>query len=243
MHNAAFAALGIDAVYCPLRCAAADLASLLRVLANAGGGNVTVPHKAAAAAAVDRLDDTATATGAINTFWTADGEIVGGNTDVAGVLAAVEALGSPAGPWLVIGTGGAARAVAVAAGLRGVGLAVRSRDGRRAAEFASWAADRGAPPASSSECGLVINATPLGLAEGDAMPLVPASMPQTAAALDLVYARGETPWVRAVRARGHRAADGREMLVAQGAAAFGRWFPALTPPVEIMRAVVYAALR
>jgi shikimate 5-dehydrogenase len=89
---------------------------------------------------------------------------------------------------------------------------------------------------------VAINATPLGLAPGDSLPLErpPKSI---RAALDLVYARGETSWVRAMRAAGLQARDGRVMLVAQGAAALRCWFPGLTPPVDLMRGVVDAALR
>jgi len=68
-------------------------------------------------------------------------------------------------------------------------------------------------------------------------------VPRAGVALDMVYRTGETPWVRAMRASGRRAADGRGMLVAQGAGALQRWFPGVDPPVEIMGAVVDAALR
>src|SRR5688500_10278670 len=83
MHNAAFRALGLDAVYVPLPCKADDVPVLLGSLARAGGGgNVTVPHKEAAARAVDRLEPLAQALGACNTFWGDDGGAAGGNTDV-----------------------------------------------------------------------------------------------------------------------------------------------------------------
>ena len=97
--------------------------------------------------------------------------------------------------------------------------------------------------AEPAACGVLINATPLGLGRTDPPP-VPAEVAPTAeVALDLVYAAGETSWVRTLRARGLRAADGRAMLVWQGSAAFERWFPGVTAPREIMRAAVDAALR
>jgi shikimate dehydrogenase len=107
----------------------------------------------------------------------------------------------------------------------------------------AWARGLGVRAAAPEQCGVLINATPLGLRDGDPVPLAAELAPDAEVALDLVYARGETPWVRALRARGLRASDGRAMLVAQGAAAFERWFPAVPAPREIMRAAVDAALR
>lgn len=244
MHNAAFHALGLDAVYVPLRCRAEDVPLLIGGLTRAaGGGNVTVPHKEAAALAVARLEPRAAALAACNTFWAEDGRAAGDNTDVLGLLDALDRLAPPRGPWLVAGTGGSARAVAGAARERGTPLAVRSRDPARAIAFASWARELGVPPADPSECGVLINATPVGLVPGDPPPIPADVAPAAEVALDLVYLRGETPWVRSLRSRGLRTADGRTMLVGQGAAAFERWFPGVRAPREIMRATVDAALR
>jgi len=85
---------------------------------------------------------------------------------------------------------------------------------------------------------VVVNATPLGLASSDPAPLSLADAPLARVVLDLVYARGETALVRGARAAGLRAADGREVLVGQGAAAFRHWFPDTPPPIEVMRAAV-----
>jgi shikimate dehydrogenase len=90
---------------------------------------------------------------------------------------------------------------------------------------------------------LVINCTPLGLGAGDSLPLPPSEVPAGAAVLDLVYREGETPWVRALRALGHRAADGRGVLLAQAAASFEWWFPEHRAPMEVMRAALDRALR
>jgi len=243
MQNAAFRALGLPAAYVPLRCTAADLPSLLRALARAGGGgNVTVPHKEAAGSALDDRSELVGTVGACNTFWAEEGRVVGDNTDVDGLLAALDRLEPPEGPWLVAGTGGGARAAVVAASRRGVALSVASRSDARRRTFESWMEECGVALASPEECRVLLNATPLGLADGDALPSLPAT-PSAEVALDMVYARGETRWVRSVRARGLRAADGREMLVAQGAAALERWFPKVHAPVEVMRAAVAAALR
>jgi shikimate dehydrogenase len=244
MQNAAFRALGLPAIYVPLRCAAGDVKSLVRALARAGGGgNVTIPHKEDAADAVDRLLDTAREVGAANTFWARDGEIVGDNTDVRGVLTAVEQLAPPEGPWLVLGTGGGARAAVVAAGRSASSIAVRSRSPERARALERWAYERGLGQARPADCTVVINATPLGLDPRDALPVSRSEVPAAGAALDMVYRPGETTWVRTLRAAGVRTADGRAMLVAQGAAALECWFPGVDAPAEVMRAAIDAALR
>jgi len=151
-----------------------------------------------------------------------------------------------AGRWLLVGTGGAARAVAVAAAELHAEVHVLSRDAARAQRFADWARGRGARADAARgalQPDVAINATPLGLKETDPLPLDPARTHGLAAALDLVYAPGETRWVRALRAAGIAAQDGRELLVHQGAAAFNRFFPAHPAPVEVMRAAVNRALR
>jgi len=247
MQYAAFRVLGLDAVYVPLRCSSADLPGLMASLARAGGGgNITIPHKAVAARSAGQPSAWVRAIDACNTFWSdggGDAPVIGDNTDIEGILAALERLHAPDGPWLLAGTGGSARAVAAAARERGVALAVTSREPARAASFASWAqASLGVWSAEPSQCRVLVNATPLGLGAGDPDPIPAGVAPHATVALDLVYARGETGWVRRARARGLAAADGREVLVRQGAAAFSRWFPGKQAPVEVMRAAVHAAL-
>lgn len=249
MHNAAFRALGLDAVYVALHVPPASLTTVLEMQrATGGAGNVTVPHKEAVEGYVTRKTDICARVGACNTFWTEDGVLVGDNTDVFGVSAALDGLGvnRKGGRWLVIGTGGSARAVAITAGERDATLWVRSRDARRAADFAVWATSRGVHTEVASgpvEIDVAINATPLGLAGHDPLPIDVNHIPGVRTALDLVYTSVETRWVHALRERGIEAADGREMLVQQGAAAFARFFPDVAAPVEVMRAAVGRALR
>ena len=244
MHNAAFRALGLPAVYVPFLCPADEVPSLIRALGRAGGGgNVTVPHKEVAARAVDVCRDLVETVDACNTFWSDNGGTVGDNTDVHGVLAALQEMEAPDAPWLIAGTGGSARAAVVAARERGVSVAVTSRDAGRRRKFEEWVSSRGVTLVSASECGVLINSTPLGLQEADPLPIQPGIAPDAEVVFDMVYTAGETPWVRTMRPRVRRAADGRTMLVAQGAAAFQRWFPDKPAPVEVMRAAVNAALR
>jgi len=252
MHNAAFRALGLDAVYVALHVPAGSLAQVLAMqLAIQGAGNVTVPHKEAVERSVTHKTDVCARVGACNTFWVEDGALVGDNTDVFGVSAALARLGAPGkgARWLVVGTGGSARAAAVAAAELGATLFVRSRDSARAKQFVAWANRLGRAEGEAQvangpvEIDVAINATPLGLAGHDALPVDLNHIPGVRHALDLVYAPGETRWVHTLRERGIHAADGREMLVQQGAAAFGRFFPDTDAPTEVMRAAVQRALR
>ena len=244
MQNAAFRALGLSAVYVPLQCSADDVPALIGAIGRAGGGgNITVPHKEIAARAVDVCRELAETVEACNTFWSEDGQTIGDNTDVPGLLEALHQLEISAAPWFIAGTGGGARAAVVAAAAHGVPVAVRSRDPRRQKEFEAWIGSRGVPLAQPSECGVLINSTPLGLKPGDPLPIESDGFPRAAVAFDMVYAPGETSWVRAMKSRVRRSADGRAMLVAQGAAAFERWFPGKRAPVEVMRAAVNVALR
>jgi shikimate dehydrogenase len=224
------------------------VAGVLAACAAVGAaGNVTVPYKEAAERCLTRKTDLCARVGACNTFWSERGQLVGDNTDVAGVLASLRQVGAQgAERWLLIGTGGAARAVAVAAAEARAALYVLSRDAGRAEQFAEWAKSRGAqaqPARGTLKADVAINATPLGLKEGDPLPLDTARLDGMRAALDLVYAPGETRWVRAARAAGVIAQDGREMLVQQGALAFSLFFPGADAPMEVMRAAVAHALR
>lgn len=244
MHTAAFSALGLNAAYLPLRCSADNVASIIRIVSDAGGGgNVTLPHKQCAAGAVTYPSPLVQATGACNTFWAGQGGVSGDNTDVHGVLAALDRLGAPSTRWLILGTGGSARAVAVAARERKAAVAVRSRTPEGKARFGAWLTVLGVGLAEPFDCEVVINATPLGLLAGDPLPITPDQVPAAKVALDLVYGAEGTRWSQAMAARGLRSADGREAVVAQGAAAIRCWFPGCDPPVEVMRAVVNARLR
>lgn len=242
MHNAAFRVLGLNAVYVALACVPESVAPLMQALARAGGGgNVTIPHKATAATATG--DPALMAAEACNTFWGMEGVLHGANTDPDGVIHALQQLGVDGGGcWLVVGTGGAARGVLEAARRMGAALAVRSRSPERASAFLDQAARVGVASCLPAECGVVINATPLGMGLTDPVPLSLADTPKARVLLDLVYARGETPLVRGARTAGLQAADGREVLLGQGAAAFRHWFPHLDPPLEVMRAAVRAGL-
>lgn len=245
MHNAAFAALRLDSFYVALRAPEDLVAPLMRAVACAGGGgNVTLPHKRSAAAALDHRSPAVAATGACNAFWWEEERgLCGDNTDVEGFAAAAEALMEAplqGRRVLLIGAGGAARAVAYACLARGVSrLDLLSRTITRARSLAS---DLGEPPGlrllevaeetSAELYDLAVNATSLGLRDSDPLPLDP-SVIKTGVVLDLVYGPADTPLVRAARQAGLRAEDGRRMLVEQAAASFRLWMDR-EPPREPM---------
>lgn len=251
-QNAAFRAADLDAVYLALRCDAARFPGLMHGIAAAGGaGNVTIPHKEAAAALVQRPSAAVQRTGACNTFWHEAGALHGDNTDVAGAAAALCALlGGPVTGLrvLLLGAGGAARAALCALlDQQAAEVAICNRSVHRAAELAERFADphtrvhavRTRGDLRGTQWGCVVNATSVGLRPGDPLPLSDEAEVRADAALDLVYTPQETEWVRRLRARGVPAADGLEMLLQQGAAAFGRWWdrPA---PLAAMRAALPA---
>ena len=223
MQNAAFRAAGLtDWSYelfdVPPEELAAAVAAL-RLPARAGA-NVTIPHKLAVVPLIDECDELATRVGAVN-FIRREGErLIGGNTDVAGVRAALEEVGWRGGRAVILGRGGSARATAVALG--DVDVEYVTRD--------NWE-ERGALCRAAD---LVVNCTPLG--RGGEAVIRPADLPRVAV-VDLVYAAGGTPLVAAARAAGLPVADGWAVLLAQGAASFTGW-TSLPAPLAAMRAAL-----
>jgi shikimate dehydrogenase len=249
IHAAGFAARGIDAVYRAVRVRARGLESALTEAADGGGGNVTLPHKRSVVAWIDEPGDTVVATGACNCFWrAADGGIAGDNTDVAGFSAGLAELGvRPVGTRaLVLGAGGAARAVVHALRVSGVdGIDVFNRSIPAALELAEEV-DRDVGLLTSRPMAgrwdLVVNATCLGLAADDPLPL-DLERVGAGAVFDLVYGANETALVRWARRLGIPACDGTAMLVHQAAFSFARWFPGVEPPISEMRSAALTAVR
>lgn len=241
MQNAAFHALGLDAVYVPFRCDAESVGPLMEALAQqGGGGNVTIPYKTVAAEVLARHG--VKGSPICNAFWGSEGKLAGGETDSAAILRALASLGVSGGDWLLLGTGGSARAALLAARESDARVAVRSRSPQRAQQFLALSRTIGVLPATEGACSVVVNCTPLGLRDDDPLPMDPESAAGCGVALDLVYRVGETAWVRAMRAAGRRAADGRDVLLEQGVAAFECWFPGRSAPREVMRAALAVAL-
>jgi shikimate dehydrogenase len=233
----------------PLRYEALDTepdaldATLDALIAERAAGNVTVPHKERVAARCNRLTPLAAEVDAVNTFWVEDGALVGDNTDVDGFRALLAASAPDVDRTRAVGllgAGGAAAAVLAALareGFREVRLHART-PARAVALGRRFPFARVVPSVSEMARGsaLVINATPAGLG-GGAAPIDVALLAADAVVLDLIAHPDETRLVHAARDRGLRAAGGLEMLIAQGALAFERWF-GIRPDRAAMRAAV-----
>lgn len=245
-QNAALRSLQIPLVYEALDIMPVALdARLDALLAERAAGNVTIPHKERVATRCARLTPISERVGAVNTFWVDDdGALVGDNTDVAGFEHLVRAVlgGAPIPPHVaVLGAGGAAAAVLAAIeSWPGCEATLFNRSPERlermAARFDVVRRTTRDAQVAVEGCGLVVNATPIGMGD-DALPVSVAALERDAVVVDLVYRSRETAWVRAARAAGRRAADGLGMLLEQGALAFERWLGVMAPR-EVMRNAV-----
>ena len=246
IHNAALRAAKIDLEYTAMDVAPAQLRATLKSLrAQGAAGNITIPYKQAVFGICDHVTNIAERARAVNTFWVQDGELIGDNTDVAGFdFAAQDLLESARADRpkrvTLLGAGGAAAAVAAAVrDWDGTELVIWSRDPAQAVALAQRYALASAEPsllAAVKGADLVINATPIGMADEN-LPIEISALPKKCPVLDLVYRKGETPWVRSARDAGHPASDGLPMLVEQAARSFRRWLG-----VEPNREVMWGAL-
>jgi shikimate dehydrogenase len=238
LHGHWLTTYGIDGAYVPLPVQPDGLEAAVRGLAALGfaGCNVTVPHKVPVMGLVDHVDDHARRIGAVNTVVVnADGTLAGSNTDGYGFLENLRQLApgwrAAAGPAVVLGAGGAARAVLVALIDAGVTeIRVVNRTSSRAERLATSLGgpiavkDWAARAACLESAALLVNTTTLGMAGQPALDLDLTRLPQSAAVNDIVYAPLETPLLRAARARGNVAVDGLGMLLHQARPGFKAWF-------------------
>jgi shikimate dehydrogenase len=251
IHGHWLATYGIDGSYRAIDVAPADFATFLGALGENGyrGGNVTIPHKEAAFAGVARRDHAADEIGAVNTLWFEDGVLWGGNTDGVGFAANLDdfAPGWAAnGPAVVLGAGGAARAVIHALKERGIrDIRIVNRTLSRAEElrdlFGAGVSAHGAGAVGEllADAGLLVNTTALGMHGNGALAADPAGLPGHAIVTDIVYVPLETPLLAAARKRGLKTVDGLGMLLHQAVPGFERWFgrkPEVTP--ELRRMIV-----
>ena len=253
LHNAAYRELGLDWVFVALEVAEGSTADALDATRVLGliGLSVTMPHKSAAAAGCDELSEDAAALRSVNTVsMTADGRLAGDSTDGEGFLRSLREAGhDPAGAAaVVLGAGGAARAVARALGRAGAEVVVCARNPEAAAIAAGLGAGRAeawsARAAAVSAASLVVNATPLGMAGGpraQAAAVSEEALHAGQVVADLVYHPRDTPLLRAARGQGAAVVDGLGMLVHQAALQIERWsgFPA---PLAAMRSAVERVL-
>lgn len=239
---------GIDGAYLPLPVRPEAFETALKSLADLGfqGVNVTVPHKAAALAACDLVDEVARRIGAVNTIVISNGRLVGSNSDAFGFLENLRE-GAPAwradtAPVVVLGAGGAARAVVAAlvdAGVPEIRLLNRTRSRAEAlvkdlggrAKVANWS-DR---HDLLAEAGLLVNTTSLGMAGQAPLKLDLDALPVGALVTDIVYSPLETDLLAGARARGNPVVDGLGMLLHQARPGFEAWFgvaPRVTPELR-----------
>ena len=239
IHGFWLDALGLEGAYRATRVTGDDLAAFFaerRADSAWRGCNVTIPHKLAVMEHVDDPGDVRSSIGAVNTVLRQpDGSLIGTNTDAAGFYAPLAELDLEDAPVVVVGSGGAARAVLFALARAGVGhLTLMARSPLRAAGLLATFGLKGdvvpidspLPPAA-----LLVNASALGMT-GE-QPLAPDldPLPEDAVVYDIVYAPLETPLLAAARARELATVDGLEMLIGQAALAFELFF-GVAPPRE-----------
>lgn len=250
IHNAAFRALDLDWVFTAFEVAPGRGAAAVDGARDLGvsGLSVTMPHKAEVLRALDKLTSTAEALGAVNTVVRqGTRQLIGDNTDGAGFLEGLrlDEGFDPAGRrCLVVGAGGAARAIVLALGEAGATeVIVANRTPSRADEAAALAPGVARPGSTAEADGveLIVNATPQGMAGDLSLPVPAACLGAGQLVVDLVYHPAVTPLVEAARQRGAAAANGLGMLIHQAAHAFRLW-TGEDPPLEVMSAAALADL-
>jgi 3-dehydroquinate dehydratase / shikimate dehydrogenase len=241
MHNAGFAALGLNAVYVPLE--ARDAGDFVAFAKRIGvrGVSITAPFKISLMPHVDEMDPLAARVGAINTIVVRDGRWVGANTDVEGFLAPLARRTALDGVRVsVLGSGGAARAVALALGSRKAKVTICARNTEGARAIAGLAGgDVGDFPPRASSWDVLVNATPVGSEKTPGSPIGDAPV-DGRIVYDLVYAPAETELLRTARAAGCQTIGGLEMLIAQAERQFELW-TGQRPPAGLFEAAATAS--
>jgi len=256
MHNAALAELGVDYAYVPFPVQAENLAAAVQGLAAVGvqGFSITIPHKQAILPLLATVTPEAQAVGAVNTVWRTEQGWAGTNTDVAGFMVPLQGRDWSAARVVVLGNGGAARAVVAGCGKLGLTkVQVVGRNLGKLAEFeASWADSPLTRPLSVHgwdelpqllpQADLVINTTPIGMHHtADQTPLDAADLaliPDHGLVYDLIYTPRPTRLLTLATARGLSTQDGLDMLVQQGAIALEQWIHRPVPVDTMRRALV-----
>lgn len=242
---------GIEGSYEAIEVAPENFAEFALSLSKNGfaGGNVTIPHKEVAFGVVESRDAAAQAIGAVNTLWLEKDKLCGGNTDAYGFAANLDALApgwDVADTALVLGAGGAGRAIVHALQTRGFSrIAIVNRTLSRAEELAShfgkgvsahgWDVAQGLV----KDAGLIVNTTSLGMSgHGEAateFPLDLSEAQKSAVATDIVYIPLKTPFLASAQAAGLKTVDGLGMLLHQAVPGFERWFGKRPEVTEALR--------
>jgi 3-dehydroquinate dehydratase/shikimate dehydrogenase len=236
MHNAAFAAGRLDAVYLPFPAESADDFMTFGRALGVKGASVTIPHKVSLSERVDEVDDVARRVGALNTIRVIDGRWVGGNTDVDGFLQPlVGRLSLPGLNASILGSGGAARAVAVALTSSGCRVRVHARNRSRAEQVGlATSSEVGPYPPRRGSWDVLVNCTPVGMhPHVDETPIEAGELTGRFV-YDLIYNPAETRLLREAARAGCQTIGGLEMLVAQAREQF-HWWTGVRPPAGVMR--------
>lgn len=254
IHNAAFRRLGLDWVYLPFAVPPEELAAAVQGLRALGsvGVNVTMPHKEAIVELLDDVSGDAHSIGAVNTVQNVGGRLIGHNTDVDGFLAFASddaGLALEGSRCLVIGAGGAARAIAYAldrARASRVAVAARRTEQARSVLAIIDQAEKAEVewsqlPEEATGFDVIVNATPLGMAGHDPLPSL--SLMQGQAVVDLIYDPPETPLVEAAKRTGGAGWGGLGMLVHQAAASLRIWTGQEAPTEAMSVAALHALSR
>jgi shikimate dehydrogenase len=229
----------IDGAYVPLAIAPGDFAASIHTLTRIGfvGANVTIPHKEAAFAVCTKLDDSARRAGAVNTLVFDNGHIIGSNTDGIGFLANLHAhhIDPCAGPALILGAGGAARAIGAALLDCGTAVTFCNRTHERAEHLATALAaqtlDWSQRHAALADFALLINTTSLGMTGHPPLDIALDRAPPTLAVADIVYTPLQTRLLAAAARAGLQPVEGLGMLLHQAVPGFAAWF-GITPTVD-----------
>jgi len=245
MHNAAFRELGLNAVY-----VAFPVTDLVQAVAglrglDIRGASITIPFKEDIIALLDEIDAEAARMGAVNTVVNRDGRLVGSNTDWQGALQALEEKTEIAGKrFLILGAGGASRAIAFVIQEQGGKVAVTDLDMAKALALSRklWVEVVAPDYLEEYSAQVLINATPVGMEpQTDNIPIDPNFLSRYQVVMDIVYRPLETRLLQEARSRGCQVIDGLRMLIHQGAAQFELW-TGQPAPVEVMARAAYDAL-
>ncbi|MFA5110310.1 MAG: shikimate dehydrogenase [Desulfobaccales bacterium] len=245
MHNAAFRHLGINAVYVAFP--VTDLPQAVAGLRGLGigGVSVTIPFKEEIMPLLDEIDPQAAKIGAVNTVVNREGRLTGYNTDWLGAMTALTAKNSLSGQHvLILGAGGASRAIAFGIINAGGRVSLTDVDQARAAALAKDVGAEAIAQDGLSGCAaaILVNASPVGMTPNvDGIPLSPDLLGRFRLVMDIVYQPLETRLLREAKHRGAATIDGLRMLIHQATAQFKLW-TGQEAPAEVMAEAAYGAL-